>query len=107
MTAGLLLVAPLHVGGTANRFAIRNLGSFESHIHAISFLQSADGDLHVLLAGAGNEKFLGLRIAIEAQRKILFQNLVQRIAHAIFIVAALCFNCKGDGRLGYLRREES
>jgi hypothetical protein len=53
----------------------------------------------VLLPAAGQQEFLGLRIAIEAQRLILFQNLVDRVAHAIFVVARLGGDGVGDGRL--------
>ena len=88
VAAGLLLVPALHVGLAANGFAIRNLGRVQFHVHAVALLQAADDDFDVLLPAAGEQKFLGLRIAIEAQRLVLFQNLVDRVAHAVFVVAA-------------------
>ena len=88
VAAGLLLVAALHVGLAANGFAIRNLRRVQLHIHAVALLQAADDHFHVLLPAAGQQKLLGLRIAIEAQRLIFFQNPLDRVAHAIFVLAA-------------------
>ena len=70
------------------------------HVHAVALLQAADDDFHVLLTRAGQQELLGLRIAIEAQRRILFQNLVHRVAHAVFVVARLGRNGVRDGWLG-------
>ena len=53
------------------------LGALQLHIHAVALLQAADDDLHVLLPAAGEQEFLGLRVAIEAQRLVFFQNLVR------------------------------
>jgi hypothetical protein len=53
----------------------------------------------VLLAAAGQQKFLGLRIAIEAQRLIFFENALHRVAQAIFVLAALGGHRERDGRL--------
>ena len=99
VAAGLLLVAALHVGLAANGFAIGNLRRVQLHVHAVALLQAADDDFHVLLPRAGQQELLGLRIAIEAQRLILFQNLVHRVAHAVFVVARLGGNGVGNGRL--------
>ena len=68
VAAGLLLVAALHVGLSANGFAIRNFRRVQLDVDAVALLQAADDDLDMLLAAAGEQKFLGLRIAIEAQR---------------------------------------
>ena len=107
VAAGLLLVAALHVGLAANGFAIRNLGRVQLDVHAVALLQAADDDLDVLLPAAGEQKLLGLRIAIEAQRLIFFQDLVDRVAHAIFVVARLGGNRVGDGRLRQLHRPDT
>ena len=53
----------------------------------------------MLLAVAGKQKFLRLRVAIKAKRPILFENLVQRRTETIFIVPALSRNRVCDGRL--------
>ena len=104
MAAGLLLVAALHVGGTADGLAIGNFRSFESDIDAVAPLQPADDDFDVLLAGAGQQEFAGLRIAVETKRLVLFQDAVDGVAHAVFVVSRLGFDGEGDGRLRQLHR---
>ena len=100
MSAGLLLVAALHVGGSADGLAVGNLGRFERDIHAVTLLQAADSDLHVLLTGAGDQKFLGLRVAVETEGKIFLQQFVESVPHAVFVAAAFRFHGERDGRLG-------
>ena len=99
VAAGLLLVAALDVGPAANGFAVGNLRRFQGDIHAVALLQAADDDFHVLLAAAGEQELPGLRIAVEAQRLVFFQNAVDGVAHAVFVVARLGFNGEGDGGL--------
>ena len=107
VAAGLLLVAALHVGPAANGFAIRNFRRVQLDVHAVALLQTADDHFDVLLAAAGQQKFLGLRIAIEAQRLIFFENPLDGVAQAIFILAALGRNREGDGRLRQVHRRIS
>jgi hypothetical protein len=86
VAAGLLLVPALHVGLPANGLAIRNFRRFQRDIHAVALLHPADDDFHVLLAGAGEQEFARLRIAVEAQRLVFFQNRAPP-AHAVLVVA--------------------
>ena len=88
----------------ANRLAIRNLRRLERHFHAVALLQPADDDFDVLLAAARQQKLLRLRIAIEAQRLVLFENLVHRVAHAVFVLPRLGFDRERDGRLRQFHR---
>ena len=74
VAAGLLLVAALHVGLAADGFAIRNLGRVQLDIHAVALLQAADDHFDVLLPAAGQQELLGLRVAIKAQRRVLFED---------------------------------
>ncbi len=104
MAAGLFLVASLDLGSAANGFAIRNLRRVQFDIHAVALLQAADDHFDVLLAAAGEQEFLGLRIAIEAQRLIFFQDALDGVAQAVFILAALGRNGKRDGRLRQMHR---
>ena len=106
VAAGLFLVAALHVGPAANGFAIGNFGRMQLDVHAVAFLQAADDDFDVLLPAAGEQKFLGLRIAIEAQGLVFFENLVDGVAHAVFIVARLGGDREGDGGLGQTARPD-
>ena len=100
--AGLFLVASLHVGFAANRLPIRNLGRFQIHFGVIALLQLRDDDFDVLLAGARDQKLLGLRIAEEAQHGILFHELVQAGTKLVFVGAGLGLDCERDRRLGQL-----
>ena len=77
VSAGLLLVPSLDVRLAANRLAIRNLRGVQLDVHVVALLQPADDDLDVLLARAREQELLGLRIAIEAQLRVLFKNLVR------------------------------
>ena len=99
VTAGLFLVAALHFGSAANGFAIRNFRSVQLDVDAVALLQAAHDHFDVLLAAAGEQEFLGLRIAIEAEGLILFENALDGVAEAIFILAAFGGNREGDGRL--------
>ena len=58
----------------------------------------------MLLSRPGEQEFAGLRIAIEAQCLVLFQNPVDGVAHAIFVVARLGFDGEGDRGFGNLDR---
>ena len=77
-----------------------NLRRVQRHVDAVALLQPADDDFDVLLPGAGQQEFFRLRIAIEAQRLILFENLVDRVAHPVFVVARLGGDGIRDRRLG-------
>ena len=104
VAAGLLLVAALDVGPAADRLAIGNLRRLQGDIHAVALLQAADDDFDVLLPAAGQQELAGLRVAVEAQGLVLFQDAVDGVAHAVFVVARLGFDGEGDGGLGQLDR---
>ena len=104
VAAGLFLVPALDFGPATNGFAIRNLRRVQLHVDAVALLQTADDDFDVLLAAAREQKFLGLRIAIEAQRLIFFEDALDGVAEAIFILAALGGNREGDGGLRQMHR---
>ena len=76
MASGLLFVAALHVGATANSFAIRDLRRFQDHFRVVSLLQLRDHNLNVLLTVACYQEFFGLRVTEEAQHGIFFHQLV-------------------------------
>ena len=63
VAAGLLLVASVRLGRRGDRLAIRNPRRLEVHLDAESPLQLRDGDLDVQLPLAGEQQFVGLRIA--------------------------------------------
>src|SRR3990172_5395790 len=72
VTAGLLLVAALDVGGTADGFTVRG---FECDTNVIAALEARDHHLNLLLACPAEQEFVRLRVAVESQRRVLFQNL--------------------------------
>ena len=84
----------------ANRFAVGNFGRMDHQIDVIALAELGDHDFHVLLAGTAEQELLGLRIATEAQCEVLFEDLVNGDADAVFVGAGLGLDGKGDRRLG-------
>src|SRR3990172_4709307 len=74
VTAGLLLVAALDVGGTADGFTVRDFRGLECDINVIAALEARDHHLILLLACPAEQEFVRLRVAVESQRRVLFQN---------------------------------
>ena len=56
----------------------------------------------MLLAGAGEEELAGLAVAIETQGLVLFQDAVDGVAHAVFVIARFGLYGESDGGLGNL-----
>ena len=104
VAAGLLLVASLDVRPPADGFAIGNLRRFQGDIHAVALFQTADHDFHMLLPAARQQELAGLRVAVEAQRLVFFQDAVDGVAHTVFVVARLGFDGEGDGGLRAVSR---
>src|SRR6185437_10775386 len=100
VAAALLLVATLDVSLAANGFTVRDFGSFEVDFSVVALLELGNNHLNVLLAGAGDEKFLGLLVAEEAEHGVFFHQLVDAVGELVFIVAALGLDREGDGRFG-------
>ena len=103
MASGLLFVPALHVGAAADGLAIRDFRRLQNHFGVIALLQFCDHDLDVLLPRAGDQKFLGLRVAEEAQHEIFFHQLVDAVGELVFIGARLGLDGKSNGRLGQLQ----
>ena len=98
--AGLLLVLAFRVGFAANRLTIGHLRRLERQVHVIAFVELRHNYFDMLLAGARQEKFLGLRVAGKAQGRVLFQNFVDGHPDAIFVGARLRLDRKCDRWLG-------
>src|SRR5204862_765860 len=99
MATGLLLVTALHVGFAADRLPIRNLGRFEHDFSVVTLLELCHHNFDVLLACARNEKLLGLRIAIEAQHGVFFNQFMNAIGELVSIGASLGLDRDSDRRL--------
>ena len=96
----LLFVAALGLGLGADGFAVRNLGRFEGDFGVVALFEAADDGLDVRLAGAGDEEFVGLRIAEEADEQVFFHELVDGGGELVFVGAGFGLDGVGHGRLG-------
>src|SRR6185503_13352258 len=85
----LLLVPPVSLGRGLDRLAIRNPRRLQDDVHAKTSLQLRDSDLDVHLTLPREQKFLGLRIAAVADRRVLFLQPMHRGADLVFVAAAL------------------
>src|SRR5579862_3234548 len=103
VATGLFLVLAFRVGLGANGFAIGHLGRVQGELDVIALAELGHDDFDVLLAGTGEQKFLGLRIAAEVQGRVFFENFVDGDADAVFVGASLGLDGKGDRRLGNTR----
>ena len=100
VAAGLLFVAALRFGFAADGFAIGNLGRLERDFSVVALFEAADDGLDVRLARAGDEEFVGLRVAEEADEQILFHELVNGGRELVFVGAGLGLDGVGHGGLG-------
>ena len=106
MSAGLLLVTPVRLGGRLDRLAVRNARRFEVDVDAEPPLQLRDGDLDVELALPRQQQFLGLRIAAVADRRVLFLEAVHRRADLVLVAAALRLDRVREHRFRELDRRK-
>src|SRR4029077_20148829 len=67
VTAGLFFVLAFGVGLAANGFAVGDFGRLEREVDVIALVQLGYDNFDVLLACAGQQKLLGLRIARKTQ----------------------------------------
>ena len=98
-SARLFFVLAFGVGLAANGFTVGNLGRLQREIDVVALLQLGNNDFDVLLARAGKQKFLRLRVARKTERAVFFENFVNGHTDLVFVSAALGLNGKGDGRL--------
>jgi len=89
VAAGLLLVAGGDLDRPGDRLAVGNLGRLQRHVHLVAAAQPRHGDLDVELAGAGDELLLGLRVAAEAQRRVLLLELGEALGDLVLVALRL------------------
>ena len=58
----------------------------------------------MLLSAPRQQELARLRVAVETQALVFFQNAVHRVAHAVFVVARLGFDRERDGGLRQFHR---
>src|ERR1700678_1780923 len=80
VAAGLFFVTALHFRPATNGFAIGNFRRVQFHVDTVALLQAAYDHFDMLLAAAREQEFFSLRIAIEAQRLIFFENALDGVA---------------------------
>ena len=66
------------------------------NLDVVAVSQFINHGFDMQLPRTGKNKFLGLRVAIEMQRMIFFQNFVDCGAYLVFIVTGFWFNGKGN-----------
>ena len=107
MAAGLLLVLALRLGLGANRLAVGNLGRFERDFNVEAPLEFRNRHFHVLLARAGEQKLLRLRVAREPQQQVFFQHAMDGGGELVFVAARLGLDGERDGGFGELHLGEN
>ena len=104
VTAGLLHVPSLRLGFGPDRLPVRHPRSPEHHVDAELPAEPVGGDLQVRLAHPGDDGLLHLRRAVDAQRRILLHQPLQRDPHFVLIAFAFRLHRQGDDRLRKLDR---
>ena len=102
VAAALLFVASVSLGLAADGFAIGDLGRFQRDFGVVALLEPRNDGFDMRLAGAGDEELIGLRIAEEADKQVLFHELVDGGGQLVFVGARLGLDGVGHGRLGRL-----
>src|SRR6185437_3256601 len=103
VSAGLLLVPPLHVGFAQNRLPVCHPWRAQLDLDVVPLLQLGDRNLDVLLAAAAEQELLSLLIAGEMQRAVLLKHLVERDRNLVLVAAALGLEREMNRRLRRLR----
>ncbi len=85
-----------------DRFAIGDFRLLGIDLHLVALREPFPDDGQVQLAHAGHHQLFGLRIAIEVDRAVFFDDLVQRAGELAFVAAALGRDGQADHRRGEL-----
>ena len=102
----LLLVAIAAFGLGLDRLAIGNLRLLGVDLHLVAPLEPFAEHLQVQLAHAGDHQLLGLRVAVQLERGVFLDDLVQRAGELAFVAAALGRHGQADHRRGKLDRRQ-
>ena len=99
VAAGLLLVAAVALGRALDRLAVRDLRLLEVDLDLVALAQAAHHHLDVQLAHAREQHLVGLRVARDAQHRVLLEQPVQRGRDLVVVAARLGLDREGGGRL--------
>jgi hypothetical protein len=87
--SGLLLVPALDVGPALDRLEVRDLGRLEVDVDVVALLQPLGDDADVELAVAGDEELGGVRVALDADRRVLLDDAVGGLGDAVLVGPSL------------------
>ena len=90
------------LGRGLDRLPVRDLRFLEVDLDLEALAQLAHGDLDVELPGAGQQHLVGLRVARQAQHRVLLHDPVQGLRDLVLVPARLRLDGEGRGRLGEL-----
>ena len=102
MAAGLAHETSLGLGGLANRFAIRDLRLADVRIDLELAQQAVDDDFEMQLAHPGDQRLRSFPVDADAERRIFFRELLQRLAELLLIGLGLGLDRDLDDRIGEL-----
>ena len=87
--AGLLLVLALGLGRAGDRLAVRDLHVLGLDLDAELAVQPLERDAEVRLAHAPQQRLVRLGVALEAQRRVLVEQAVQRVGELVLVALRL------------------
>ena len=94
-SAGLFLVPSLDLDLLSDRFFVGNLWRMQRDLDVIALFQFLYDGFDMELAGTGENKLFGLRVAVEMQRRIFLKYFMQRSGDLFLIVARFWLDGKG------------
>ena len=102
--ARLLLVAPVRLGGAADRLLVGHAWGLQRDLHPEALAQTVDDHLHVHLREARHDLLAGLRVAVQVDRGVLLLQAAQRGEHLLLLPPALRLDRERHHRRGQLQR---
>ena len=85
----------------ANGFAVGHLGRLQCDFSVVTLFEAVDDGFNMRLPRAGNQEFVSLRVAEEANEQVLFHELVNCGSKLVFVGTGFGLDGVGHGRLGH------
>ena len=99
VAARLLLVAPVGLGRGLDRLPVGDLRLLEVDLDLVALAQARDHHLDVELAHAREQHLVGLRVARDAQDRVLLEQPLERGRDLVVVAARLRLDGEGGGGL--------
>ncbi len=106
VAAGLLFIFSLHLHLLSNRFPIGDAGIFQHDLHAELLFQLGGDDVQVLLANAGKDHLVRLRVRREVDRRIFLLQTDNPLRNLILLPLVLRQDCFGKSRRRVIHTRE-